>query len=190
LSYFYLFRRFTFIYSVVYFSICFFVFIYFTDVYRGIFPALSRSGSLEELFTFTGRTLIWEAVWELIKESPYFGYGYASSKVLIPLNFETSWGWTTVNSHSFVLQLLLSTGFVGSSFVIVLILNQFYRLVSFKGRLSSSLFIFVLVTGVLESGAIGPIPNFMTSVWIISIFLIHYEKNNEGIANETGNSNS
>jgi exopolysaccharide production protein ExoQ len=145
-------------------------------LYKYLLPSFSRSGSVEELFTFTGRTLIWEVVWELIKESPYFGYGYASSKVIIPLNFETSWGWTTVNSHSFMLQLLLSTGFIGSLPIFLLISFQFYRLLTFKGRLSSALFVFVLVTGILESGAIGPIPNFMTLVWLLSIFLIYYEK--------------
>lgn len=176
LSYVFFYRRFAFFYTATYFTFCFITVIYFTELYKYLLPSLSRSGSVEELFTFTGRTLIWEVVWELIKESPYFGYGYASSKVIIPLNFETSWGWTTVNSHSFMLQLLLSTGFIGSLPIFLLISFQFYRLLTFKGRLSSALFVFVLVTGILESGAIGPIPNFMTLVWLLSIFLIYYEK--------------
>nr|WP_275664482.1 O-antigen ligase family protein [Vibrio tubiashii] len=189
-SYFLLHKRYAYILYVLVAGFTIGAIVWVSELYMHVLPSLSRSGGVEELFTFTGRTLIWEVVVDLISDKPWTGYGYASSKTLIPLNFETSWGWTTVNSHQFILQLLLSTGFIGSLPILLILLTQLYFLITFKAKLSSSLFIFVLITGILESGAIGPIPNYLTLVWLITISVLFKEFQLERLPNETSNTNS
>ncbi|AIW16169.1 O-antigen ligase [Vibrio tubiashii] len=189
-SYFLLHKRYAYILYVLVAGFTIGAIVWVSELYMHVLPSLSRSGGVEELFTFTGRTLIWEVVVDLISDKPWTGYGYASSKTLIPLNFETSWGWTTVNSHQFILQLLLSTGFIGSIPILLILLTQLYFLITFKAKLSSSLFIFVLITGILESGAIGPIPNYLTLVWLITISVLFKEFKLERLPNETSNTNS
>ncbi|MEZ5643422.1 MAG: O-antigen ligase family protein [Burkholderiaceae bacterium] len=46
---------------------------------------ISRTGRAQEVFTLTGRTRIWSFYFEQIGEAPFFGYGYASTKYLMPL---------------------------------------------------------------------------------------------------------
>ena len=178
-SYYFLHRKYAYIVYTIFVATALATTVWATDIYLKILPSLTRSGGLEELFTFTGRTMIWEVVRELIAEKPWIGYGYAASKYLLPLHFETSWGWTTVNSHQFVLQLLLSSGIIGSLPVFIILVIQLYFLVTFKSKLASSLFIFVLVTGVLESGAIGPIPNYLTLLWLVTISMLFKEYERE-----------
>ncbi|MEZ8102666.1 O-antigen ligase family protein [Vibrio bivalvicida] len=178
-SYYFLHRRYASIVYLLFIGLTLATTIWATEIYLKILPSLTRSGGLEELFTFTGRTMIWEVVTELIAEKPWLGYGYAASKQLLPLHFETSWGWTTVNSHQFILQLLLSSGVIGSLPVFIILAIQVYFLVTFKSKLASSLFIFILVTGALESGAIGPIPNYLTLLWLVTISMLFKEYERE-----------
>ena len=71
-----------------------------------------RGESLHLLFSLTGRTELWEAIWESIQRSPWIGHGY----------FVTSWngllnvwsGPANRTAHNILLQVLVSTGIVGT----------------------------------------------------------------------------
>src|SRR5690606_36380122 len=43
----------------------------------GLFADLfARSGSVQEITSFTGRSDIWKAFWQLIQDKPLLGYGF------------------------------------------------------------------------------------------------------------------
>ncbi len=67
----------------------------------------SRTGYVSEVTTMTGRTEIWSFFWGEIQKSPVFGYGYGSSKYLMPLLYRTFWGWTTTHAHNMWIQTLV-----------------------------------------------------------------------------------
>lgn len=78
--------------------------------------------------TFSGRNVLWAAVWDLIQQHPWLGYGYGASWK--DWNSETSYvwkfvgGWKAPNSHNGLLDLLLDLGFLGAiTFLIGFLIN-------------------------------------------------------------------
>ncbi|UJF23369.1 O-antigen ligase family protein [Shewanella sp. OMA3-2] len=138
----------------------------------------SRNGSIEEILTFTGRTDIWAAVWNEALLSPVVGYGYASTKLLLPQIFETEWGWSTVTAHSMFFQSFFTTGFIGV-FLLFSTLFIFLKLCGIiKDRFISYIFFLVVINGILESGIGGPIPNTLSFLFFL-FYLVAIKKYNE-----------
>lgn len=87
-----------------------------------VFAALGRD------ITLTGRTYMWEAVWEMIRHHPWLGYGYGA--------FRSGWDqlpghlWITTmgpfNAHNGFLELWLQLGLVGLVFFILSFAANFY----------------------------------------------------------------
>jgi O-antigen ligase len=80
--------------------------------------------------TLTGRTLLWESVWEKIKERPFLGYGYSG--------FWRGWdgpsgdiwlvtGWDPPHAHNGLLDLWLQLGLVGVVLFLVMIVSGIGR---------------------------------------------------------------
>jgi exopolysaccharide production protein ExoQ len=72
--------------------------------------------------TFSGRTNIWQAVFDAVMQRPLLGYGYAafwqglqgaSSNIILTL------GWAVPHAHNGFLEVWLQLGFVGLSLLIV-----------------------------------------------------------------------
>jgi len=74
----------------------------------------SRTGSVYELTTFTGRQIIWDASWRLVGESPWIGYGMSSVSVVLPKAHADQWGNTVATAHNSLLESLLSVGWLGT----------------------------------------------------------------------------
>lgn len=75
---------------------------------------VSRGESSETLWTLTGRTELWQAVWASISESPLMGHGYyvASSD-----GFLDAWSGPAIRTaHNLLLHVLVSTGLIGVVF--------------------------------------------------------------------------
>jgi O-antigen ligase len=71
-----------------------------------------RGESLHLLFSLTGRTELWEAIWEEFQASPWIGHGYfvTSAKGSIDV-----WsGPANRTAHNVLLQVLVTTGIVGT----------------------------------------------------------------------------
>ena len=122
---------------------------------------LSRSGDPTELLTFTGRTDIWQFAWEKIVLNPWFGYGYNSSKFILP-QFDGLPGLKIDEAHNMLLQNLLGVGVVGTAPLIILFLHlalDFAR----QPDPRRDLFTFIaLIWGVTVAGAFGSTPTVMT----------------------------
>jgi O-antigen ligase len=133
----------------------------------------ARSDRAEELSSFTGRTDIWTAVWQLIQQAPWLGHGFASSREVLPAGFQGAYGWTTSSAHNLWLQAWLTTGAVGLG---LLLLGQAAWLrAAFRRPLAAreAVVAFVLVVGVFEASALGPSVNLMTFVlcWALALGL-------------------
>jgi len=142
---------------------------------------VSRRGSLQEIMTLTGRTAIWDFIWREFLNSPILGYGYGSTKLLMPMGFHTSMGWTSTSAHNMLLQTLVTTGLIGAVLVTVVLLVQARYFVKRPNDIADALFIYVLVSGIFEPGAVGLSPNLLTIIWIISLAMPR-EANGSGLS--------
>lgn len=129
----------------------------------------SRSGDLDELSSFTGRTQIWSFCLDKIKQEPWIGYGYAGSRLVISQGWASKYGWTTMSSHNLWLQSLLTVGVIGTLPLLLAVGKQLVDLFKQPYPLRDVTLVFVLISGMLEAGAIGPTPNLLTFFWLFAI---------------------
>lgn len=139
---------------------------YFSDY---VAKYVSRSGGTSEVFTLTGRTKIWSYVWDKWLQSPWLGFGYASTKTFMVEEFFTSWWWTTQSAHNSILQSLVTVGLLGTSFVILTWLAQLHQMLVHPNSFRDAIFAFVFVTGLTEAGAVGNTPSLLTLLWLIGV---------------------
>lgn len=122
---------------------------------------LSRSGDPAELFTLTGRTEIWSFAWEKIVLSPWIGYGYNSSKFILP-DFDGLPGLKVDEAHNMLLQNLLAVGVIGTIpllLMIVTMLTDFVRAPDARRDLFTFL---MIIWGVTVAGAFGSTPTVLS----------------------------
>ena len=130
---------------------------------------VSRRGSLDELITFTGRTDVWNFIWGEFLKQPFIGYGYGSTKLLMPTGYHTSMGWTSTSAHNMLLQCLVTTGIIGTFIVMLVLLHQTRNFFKRPHDVADAILVYVLVSGLFEPGAVGLSPNFLTLIWLISL---------------------
>lgn len=133
----------------------------------GATGGLSRSGDPSEMLTLTGRTEIWAFVWDKIELQPWFGYGYNSSKFILPL-FLGLPGLTVDEAHNTWLQNLLGTGIVGTAPLVALVCVQLFLYVRAPDPFRDLLLFIMLVWGITVAGAFGSTPTVMTLMVMMS----------------------
>lgn len=140
---------------------------------EALMSIVSRSGRLDEVTSFTGRTEIWGAVWQMILRAPLLGHGFASTRELIPDNYQGAFGWTTTSAHNLWLQAWVTTGLAG---LLLLLLGQLAWLRQALTRpqpVRDAVVVFVLVVGIFEASALGPSVNLLSFVllWALALGL-------------------
>jgi O-antigen ligase len=142
------------------------LFVLAPDAREAMLALVAREGSTREVTTFTGRTDIWRHVWSLIERAPVLGYGFASTKVVIPAGFAGAFGWTTHSAHNMLLQSWVATGLVGLSLLLVafatLVRAHFTRPHPVRDAVTA----FVLVQGLMESSVAGPTINMVVFIFL------------------------
>lgn len=84
---------------------------------EGLFELIGKDASL------TGRTFIWEEVWNLINQRPLLGTGYAAFWIADSpgvLAIQERVQWAVPSAHSGYLEVLLQLGWVGAALVALL----------------------------------------------------------------------
>jgi exopolysaccharide production protein ExoQ len=110
--------------------------------------------------TLTGRTLLWQEVWERILDQPILGYGYSgfwrglegpSGEVWIAT------GWQPPHAHNGYLDIWLQLGFVGLLLTVLLLVGGLLRSLIWtrmhrgvEGEFPLLFFLFNLVTNISE----------------------------------------
>ncbi len=80
---------------------------------RETLQQFSRTGSIDEIMTLTGRTEIWSAAVERLLERPMFGWGFNGTEGIMTASMQAGFSGTAVNAHNMYLQLTLGLGVVG-----------------------------------------------------------------------------
>jgi len=122
---------------------------------------LSRSGDATELFTLTGRTEIWEFAWDKIVLNPWIGYGYNSSKFILP-DFDGLPGLKIDEAHNMLLQNLLAVGVVGTIPLVALLLNLIVDYVRVPDPRRDCFAFIILIWGITVAGPFGSTPTVMS----------------------------
>ncbi len=138
--------------------------------YPGVVDALialvARSGRVAQVTTFTGRTDIWAFVVSAIKQAPLLGYGFASTRELIPAGYSGPYGWTTTSAHNLWLQAWVTTGGVGLALILASQLGSLWTLLVRPSPVRDGVCVYVLFLGLLESGPVGPSVNLLAFIWM------------------------
>jgi O-antigen ligase len=129
--------------------------------------------------TFTGRTVLWEAVIEMIQQRPLLGYGYSAfwrgwegpSASLLNVG-----DWAVPNSHNGILDLWLDLGLVGVIAFMLGLLMNFVRAVR-QMRLAKTaealwpltLLTFIVLINLVES-AILKQNNIYWILYVVTVF--------------------
>lgn len=129
----------------------------------------SRTGRSSDLTTLTGRTDIWAASINAFWSKPIFGYGFGSTKVLLPEIYRTYWGFTVTHAHNLYIQTAVTLGLVGLLLVLVIIYRQIVAYVKHQDVFKTVVLGFVLVHGLTEPGPISVSPNIVTFFWALSL---------------------
>jgi exopolysaccharide production protein ExoQ len=139
---------------------------------------LSRSGDAREVTSITGRSTIWQSIPGLVAQRPWTGHGYASSIVFLPQQ-ERAVGFLTTHAHNLVLQLLLTSGWIGLGLFCLSLLTVGVRLAYFADRTGLVMFSFVLLNGLTEASAFSTFANICTLAFAIAVTLPPEQRNHE-----------
>lgn len=129
---------------------------------------LARHGKLEEVTSVTGRTEIWDAVLKLSELRPWTGYGYGSSVFVLPQH-ERQVGFLTSHAHNLILQLLLTTGWVGVTLFVLSVLGVGLRAVATGDKVVLTMLAFVLLNGITEASGFTTLANICTLAFAIAV---------------------
>lgn len=135
-----------------------------------LLKAVSRSGDIGEVTSFTGRTDIWYGVLKLAEARPWMGFGYASSVFVLPL-YANEIGFITSHAHNLMLQLLLTTGWIGVILFVLSAAGVILRAIIYKDRIIFSMLAFVLLNGITESSGFTTLANVCTLAFAVAVSL-------------------
>ena len=135
-----------------------------------LLKAVSRSGDASEVTSFTGRTEIWYAVLKLVEAQPLMGYGYASSVFVLP-EHTNEVGFATSHAHNVMLQLLLTTGWIGAALFALSIVGVALRAIVYRDPIAFGMMAFVLLNGITESSGFSTLANICTFAFGIAVSL-------------------
>ena len=140
-----------------------------------LLKAVSRSGDVSEITSFTGRTEIWHAVLQLSSAEPWMGYGYASSVFVLPQH-ASQVGFATSHAHNVILQLLLTTGMIGVILFVLSVVLVIARAAVQRDRTVFAMMLFVLFNGVTESSGFTTLANICTFAFAIAVTMPPLQK--------------
>lgn len=131
--------------------------------------------------TFSGRTDIWAAVWELSKEHIWIGHG-RGGVFFVPANDETLTLWQSIgfranHEHNGVLASLVQLGIVGLGLVLAIFWSTIRSAIrSYRRHEDFGLFALVIAIAVLsislsEPVFVGPYATFMIALSVIGLKL-------------------
>jgi O-antigen ligase len=138
----------------------------YPDAIDALIGLVARSGNVTQVTTFTGRTEIWHFVMSAIEKAPLLGYGFASTRELIPSGHSFGYGWTTNSAHNLWLQAWVTTGAVGLILILVSQIGSLKTLVMKPLPVRDGVLSYVVFVGLLEAGPVGPTVNLLTFIWI------------------------
>jgi exopolysaccharide production protein ExoQ len=136
--------------------------------------------------TFSGRTIIWQFVWEKIQEKPMLGYGFEGFWDIGPSSpkFKTqNFIARMPHAHNGYLEVMLETGVIGFTlfmFFLLVVIRLVGRMTKVDGQLFYffvTLLPYILINETMEHDIFSPMPpnwNFLVLIGAISCALNGY----------------
>jgi O-antigen ligase len=129
-----------------------------------VMSGASRSGDSDEIYSLTGRTMVWEFALGEFAKSPWMGCGYGCSRWVMEHNF-----FPTHSAHNQLINIMLTTGMLGG----LLLVAQTFVLaaISIISRDPFPILVLtaVFVGGISENVILGPIPDSHTVLWLLAL---------------------
>ena len=127
--------------------------------------AFSRSGESAELYSFTGRTEIWQYAIDRIAESPIVGYGFGCSRFVmcdfeaLPLN----------HAHNLLLNVMINMGVPGGILLLLTCLAQIRAAVFRPSAFPDMMIVMILFSSFSDVPVYSAIADGATLIWFSSI---------------------
>lgn len=119
---------------------------------------ITKSGSIDELSTATGRTDIWTEAFRLISESPALGYGYCGARFVME-DF-------SYHAHNIVLNAAIYAGIFASMVILAMIFVIIRGILLRPDPVIDGLAVCMLAGGMLEGLLGAPSPAASVTIWI------------------------
>ncbi|WP_019904413.1 O-antigen ligase family protein [Methylobacterium sp. 77] len=119
--------------------------------FDALLGGVTRSGSISELTTLTGRTEIWSVAADLIAQRPLFGWGYNGTEQLISDSVPTTFYGSHLNAHNMSVQLVLTLGFIGAIPGFCFVAGLLLRMITTPDPTRDQVTIFMVVSGLSEA---------------------------------------
>ncbi len=126
--------------------------------------SLTRSGDVNEITSFTGRSDIWEFVIKKIGQSPVVGYGPGVPKLLLDQQ------GLLLHSHNVVLQQAFTAGVFAGIFAVMMLLNQLAISLTSKAKIAVMITLFVFMNSLTESFVFDYVPGTSTVLWLAALY--------------------
>ena len=133
-----------------------------------VLAMLSRTGEVEEILSFTGRSEIWSFVLSKIAERPAFGWGVGSGAWIILPNY-TDPTMNIMHAHNAILHFTFSTGLVGGLLLVTVLAIMVYRSFKYGSVFTSTFVVMLLIAGITEAVYANNRPNMMTFFFYAAI---------------------
>lgn len=135
--------------------------------------------------TLTGRTVLWESLWEFIKQKPLFGYGYGTFFTSTHRETELLWKvhkWAPVHAHNGYIGLWLSLGLAGLTIFIMgyvgCLFDSLFKYLAYKDFKMLWIFLILLYSITLNLTEVS-FWQSQSTIWIISLVAIYSIKTPE-----------
>jgi exopolysaccharide production protein ExoQ len=129
---------------------------------KSVAVKFTKTGSIEELTSATGRTEIWAQAIELISRSPLTGYGGGNSTQIM---LEHSG-----HAHNFVLETALLFGIPAAILLCLLLCINISDSLRHECPFVSEFTAFLLILGLVESPLFGLVPDPAMCIWMACLF--------------------
>jgi O-antigen ligase len=127
--------------------------------------SMSRTGDVEEIYSFTGRTELWEFVADRIAESPLFGYGYGGGRfVIVGAHF-----FATGHAHNELLNIALNVGLFGGAMLLGMFVVLLVEMVRRPSCFPDLIVLSLLLGGLTESNAFSTTANWSTVALLMAL---------------------
>ena len=131
--------------------------------------------------TLSGRTILWDTLWQFIREKPWLGYGYGSFFSGEGREANLLWqkhDWSPVHSHNGYIQLWLNLGLIGLSVFILgyisCLFNSLFKYLVSKDLRMLWIFLFLIYTIFSNMTEVSFFSS--SNIWIITLASIYSMK--------------
>ena len=125
--------------------------------------AMTKSGDIREITSITGRTEIWQEVFQRFQERPLVGWGFDSAPSVLSDH--------ATACHNILLNMAFSSGILAAVLIVLLLAWSFLLALTARQRWIRGLMAYVLICGLVEDTLFDAFPPALTLLWIVAMLL-------------------